>query len=158
MRVQNITKDRNKVYLIVFVLTALTFFATGMFEDKIRIVIAFGFAIVYVMIGLYILYRQKLILKIYNGIFDKDIKYFLMYGSQRIDSLRFSGYYDFNEQEIKSELKDMLKNNMNILNKYQTLNLIGTTDGGVVLIRNMINDIQSEGLMGCVPKFGDNGN
>lgn len=75
MKFTNITSSEKKIYIVSFIISVVTYFVlAGLFEEKIQSLISVGLFFVYAQVGLYILRKNRLVLEIHNGVFDKDIK------------------------------------------------------------------------------------
>lgn len=78
MKFTNITNNEKILYVVSFILSITThFIIINFFDEKTTAGISALMFFVYTYFGLYIVRKDKLVLEIHNGVFDKDIKFYL---------------------------------------------------------------------------------
>ncbi len=140
MDIKNFNLKQKKVYVAASILTIFTFLSTSFLDSpQLRGLVTLIAFLVYVQIGLFFLKRNKLILQIHNGIFDKDIRCYLYQGNKKIDFFKIRAYENIDLSDFKEQIELFLKKNSNILKQYTDLNLLGFSDEEQYFIKEFIS-------------------
>ena len=139
MKFTNITSSEKKIYIVSFIISVVTYFIlAGLFEEKILSLISVGMFFVYAQVGLYILRKNRLVLEIHNGVFDKDIKFYLYNGNKEVDFDKIRAYDDPSKSEVKERLKSFLEKNSLLINQSGHISFLGFKGKTEAYVKNLI--------------------
>ena len=122
MQFSNITNSEKITYGISFILSIITYFILiNFFDEKTTTGISAVMFFIYSYLGLYVVRKNKLVLEIHNGIFDKDIRFYLYDGNKQVDFEKIKSSEDVSKAQVKERLKSFIEkiafwlNNLDIL-------------------------------------------
>ena len=139
MKFTNITSSEKKIYIVSFIISVVTYFMlAGLFEEKIQSLISVGMFFVYAQVGLYILRKNRLVLEIHNGVFDKDIKFYLYNGNKKVDFDKIRAYDEPSKSEVKERLKSFLEKNSLLINQSGHISFLGFKGKTEAYVKNLI--------------------
>jgi len=142
MKFTNITNNEKIVYGVSFILSMITYFITiNFFDEKTTAGISALMFFVYTYFGLYIVRKDKLVLEIHNGVFDKDIKFYLYNGNKKVDFDKIRAYDNPSKSEVKERLKSFLEKNSNFIKESNDISLFGFSGKSEAYVQNLLLNI-----------------
>lgn len=109
MQFSNITNSEKITYGISFILSIITYFILiNFFDEKTTTGISVVMFFIYSYLGLYVVRKNKLVLEIHNGIFDKDIRFYLYDGNKQVDFEKIRASEDASKAQVKERLKSFI--------------------------------------------------
>ena len=142
MKFTNITNNEKIVYVVSFILSIIThFIIINFFDEKTTAGISALMFFVYTYFGLYIVRKDKLVLEIHNGIFDKDIKFYLYNGNKKVDFNKIRAYDDPSKREVKERLKSFLEKNSQLIKQSAHISILGFKGKTEAYVENLLLNI-----------------
>lgn len=151
MQTVNITGLERKIYIISFVLALGTYFIGFnflhgnceiiCFDEKTLTLVSFVMFFLFSYIGLFLLRKNRTVLEIHNGVFDKDIKFYLYNGNKKVDFDRIRAYDDPSKSEVKERLKSFLQKNSNFIKESNNISLFGFSGKSETYVQNLLLNI-----------------
>ena len=117
-----------KVYGLALSLSILTFMASNMFADDLRVLITMILFFVYIEIALYLLKRKKLILQIHNTPLDKDVKLYIYLDNKKLGFEKIRHTEDLTSYKIELRIKSFLERFKSTFLKEDEIFLLGFTE------------------------------
>ena len=151
MKFTNITSSEKKIYIVSFIISVVTYFmltglfqgncAIACFDEKTSTGVSALLFFVYAHVGLYILRKNRLVLEIHNGIFDKDIKFYLYNGNKKVDFDKIRAYDDPSKREVKERLKSFLEKNSQLIKQSAHISFLGFKGKTEAYVENLLLNI-----------------
>lgn len=139
MQFSNITNSEKITYGISFILSIVTYFILiNFFDEKTTTGISAVMFFIYSYLGLYVVRKNKLVLEIHNGIFDKDIKFYLYDGNKQVDFEKIRASEDASKAQVKERLKSFLEKNSLIIKQSQNISFLGFKGKTESYVKNLI--------------------
>lgn len=139
MQFSNITNSEKMVYGISFIITIITYFILiNFFDEKTTTGISVFMFFVYTYFGMYIVRKNKLVLEIHNGIFDKDIVFYLYHGNKKIDFEKIRDCKNASKAEVKERLKSFLEKNSFLIKESGHISFLGFKGKTEAYVKNLI--------------------
>ena len=142
MQFTNITNSEKIVYGVSFILSSITYFIViNFFDEKTTTGISALMFFVYTYFGLYIVRKDKLVLEIYNGVLDKDIRFYLYNGNRKVDFEKIRESEDASKSEVKERLKSFLEKNSLLIKQSGHISFLGFKGKTEAYVENLLLNI-----------------
>lgn len=139
MQFSNITNSEKITYGISFILSIITYFILiNFFDEKTTTGISAVMFFIYSYLGLYVVRKNKLVLEIHNGIFDKDIRFYLYDGNKQVDFEKIRSSEDVSKAQVKERLKSFIEKNSLLIKQSGHISFLGFKDKTESYVKNLI--------------------
>lgn len=139
MQFSNITNSEKITYGISFILSIITYFILiNFFDDKTTTGISAVMFFIYSYLGLYVVRKNKLVLEIHNGIFDKDIRFYLYDGNKQVDFEKIRASEDASKSQVKERLKNFIEKNSLLIKQSGHISFLGFKGKTESYVKNLI--------------------